>query len=157
MRIINKMHMNRKYSHGLRVLAAVLLAVSQVDAEPPTWTFSPPAACRALLSGGWLVDYSLGNVNACPEFTFPLQLVYLTTRSQPGLFGSGWFCPQLESSILPVDKGVLLWTMPSGDQIIFQQFSDARSQSGSQYRSVDRKWKAEVSTTMQTVTNQEGW
>ena len=72
------------------------------------WTFSPPTAGRALQTGGWTVDYPLGTVNASPEFNFPLQLVYLTTRSQEGLFGSGWFCPQLESSILPVGKGVLL-------------------------------------------------
>ena len=115
--------------------------------------FSPPTAGRALQSGGWTVDYPLGTVNASPEFNFPLQLVYLTTRSQEGLFGSGWFCPQLESFILPVGKGVLLWSMPSGDRIALEQDPDKNSE----YRSADRAWKAEVSPSKQKVSNEEGW
>jgi len=100
-----------------------------------------------------MVDYTLGTVNACPEFNFPLQLVYLTTRSQQGMFGSGWFCPQLESSILPVGKGVLLWTMPSGGQIILQQNPDHTGG----YRSADRQWKAEAFPSKQKVSNEDGW
>ncbi len=88
-----------------------------------------------------------------PEFNFPLQLVYLSTRTQEGLFGSGWFCPQLESFILPVGKGALLWTMPSGGQVALQQNPDRSSE----YRSADRLWKAEVSPSKQTVANEEGW
>ena len=100
-----------------------------------------------------MVDYPLGTVNASPEFSFPLQLVYLTTRNQEGLFGSGWFCPQLESFILPVGKGVLLWSTPSGGQIALQQSPDRLSE----YRSADRLWKAEVSPSKQKVENEEGW
>ena len=92
-------------------------------------------------------------MSASPEFNFPLQLVYLTTHSQEGLFGSGWFCPQLESFILPVGKGVLLWSMPSGGQIALRQNPDKNSE----YRSEDRAWKAEVSPSKQKVTNEEGW
>jgi hypothetical protein len=96
-----------------------------------------------------------GGSRACrtPEFSFPLQLVYLTTRNQEGLFGSGWFCPQLESFILPVGKGVLLWSTPSGGQIALQQSPDRLSE----YRSTDRLWKAEVSPSKQKVENEEGW
>ncbi len=49
---------------------------------------------RVLLDGSWCVDYPLGSVDTCPEFGFPLQLIYLSNRKQEGLFGSGWFCPQ---------------------------------------------------------------
>jgi YD repeat-containing protein len=100
-----------------------------------------------------MVQYPLGGVNASPEFGFPLQLVYLTTRNQEGLFGSGWFCPQLESFILPVGKGVLLWSMPSGGQLALVQNPDKNSE----YRSADRAWKAVVSPSKQKVTNEEGW
>ena len=124
-----------------------------MEAAPPSWAFSPPVAGRAVLSGGWLVDYSLGSVNACPEFNFPLQLVYLTTHNQQGMFGSGWFCPQLESSILPVGRGVLLWTMPSGGQVALKQNPDRISE----YRSLDRLWKAEAFPSKQKVSNEEGW
>ena len=55
-----------------------------MEAAAPSWIFSPPTAGRALQSGGWMVDYPLGAVNACPEFSFPLQLVYLSTRNQEG-------------------------------------------------------------------------
>ena len=99
-----------------------------------------------------MVDYPLGAVNACPEFSFPLQLVYLSTRNQEGLFGSGWFCPQLESFILPVGKGSLLWSMPSGAQILLQQNPNRHSE----YRSGDKLWKAEVFPSKQLVSNEEG-
>jgi hypothetical protein len=139
------------------LLASALLFLSaagtRLEAAAPSWSFSPPTAGRALQTGGWTVNYPLGTVNASPEFNFPLQLVYLTTRSQEGLFGSGWFCPQLESTILPVGKGVLLWTMPSAGQVALQQNPDKNSE----YRSADRAWKAEVFPSKQTVTNEEGW
>ena len=124
-----------------------------LEAASAPWAFSPPTAGRALQSGGWMVAYPLGAMNASPEFSFPLQLVYLSTRSQEGLFGSGWFCPQLESSILPVGKGALVWSMPSGGQVLLQQNPDHNSE----YRSQDRAWKAEVSPSKQMVKNEEGW
>jgi YD repeat-containing protein len=130
-----------------------LLVAARVDAAPPSWSFNPPVAGRAVLAGGWLVDYPLGGVDACPEFNFPLQLVYLSTRSQQGLFGSAWFCPQLETTILPVAKGVLLWTMPSGDQVVLRQNPDRISE----YRSADRQWKAEAYPSKQKISNEEGW
>ena len=134
-------------------MIALPLLNDRLEAAGVAWTFSPPAAGRALQTGGWQVDYPLGTVNASPEFNFPLQLVYLSPRSQEGLFGSGWFCPQLESFILPVGKGVLWWSMPSGGQIALQQNPDKNSE----YRSTDRLWKAEVSPSKQTVKNEEGW
>ena len=127
--------------------------LARADAAAPSWDYSPPVAGRAVLTGGWLLDYPLGSVNASPEFNFSLQLVYLTTRSQQGMFGSGWFCPQLESSMLPVGRGFLLWTMPSGGQVVLQQSPDRSSE----YRSADRLWKAEAFPSKEKVSNEEGW
>jgi hypothetical protein len=53
------------------------------------------------------VEYSLGQINASPEFSFPLQLIYRNNREQAGMFGSQWWCPQLESTVLPRGPGVL--------------------------------------------------
>lgn len=100
-----------------------------------------------------MVEYPLGAVNASPDFSFPLQLVYLTNRSQEGLFGSGWFCPQLESSILPVGKGYLLWTMPSGAQTVLEQNPERNIE----FRSKDGQWQAEASSSKQKISNGEGW
>jgi YD repeat-containing protein len=136
------------------ILSGVALLLSDgLQASPAQWEFSPPKAGRALLSGGWMVEYPLGNVSASPDFTFPLQLVYLTTRSQDGLFGDGWFCPQLESSVLPVGKGILLWTTPSGGQVALSQDPDRSYE----YRSTDSQWKAKVFPNKQQVVNEEGW
>ena len=122
-------------------------------ASPAPWTFNPPTAGRALQSGGWMVEYRLGSINASPEFSFPLQLIYLTTRTQEGLFGHGWFSPQLESSLIPVGKGALVWTMPSGGQMLLQENPDDLGD----YRSADHVWKAELSPVLQKISNEDGW
>ncbi len=100
-----------------------------------------------------MVDYPLGTINASPEFNFPLQLIYLTTRTQEGLFGTGWFCPQMESSLMPVGKGTLLWTTPSGGQIFLRENPNEIGD----YRSGDREWKAQLSPVLQKISNEEGW
>jgi YD repeat-containing protein len=100
-----------------------------------------------------MLEYSLGNVSASPEFDFPLQLIYQTQRPQEGLFGSGWFCPQFESSILPSERGYLIWTMPSGDQIGLEQ--DPKQ--SNEYRSRDRLWVAKIASGTYIVANEEGW
>ncbi|MEO8616285.1 MAG: hypothetical protein ABI600_14160 [Luteolibacter sp.] len=117
------------------------------------WTFAPPGMGKALYSGGWKLEYPLGEVNISPGFQFPLQLVYLSTRKQEGLFGSQWFCPQLESSILPIGKGYLLWTLPSGGQMALQQ-DEAHV---SEYVCADKAWRAKVTPSKQVLKDAEGW
>ena len=64
--------------------------------------------------GGWGVTLGIGAVAAAPEFAVPLQLAYVSSRAEVGLFGPGWFCPQLESLVTPRGQGVYLWAMPGG-------------------------------------------
>lgn len=106
-----------------------------------------------MFSGGWSTQYYLGQVKATPEFDFPLQLVYSTTREDDGLFGSQWFCPQLESTLLPVAKGYLLWTMPSGQQSLLTQTKGGQRD----FRSQDGLWRAQISKGRFEVSNEEGW
>ena len=111
---------------GLQALAADL------------WTFDPPRMGRVLQGGdgAWVVDYTLGNFSAGAEFSFPLQLVYLNQRDNRGLFGPHWFCPQLESTVLPREHGVLVWTQPSGAEIALQ----ADEKRVGEYSGADGTW-----------------
>jgi len=61
-------------------LAFALLAGSPVIAASPAWNFQPRKVGNALVDGGWSLDFPLGEINASPEFSFPLQLVYLSNR-----------------------------------------------------------------------------
>jgi YD repeat-containing protein len=124
-----------------------------LQAAAPSWTYNPPAAARVQYLGGWASSYNLGQVSASHEFDFPLQLVYFTGRDQDGLFGSQWFCPQLESSLMPVAKGYLLWTMPSGQQALLEQAAGGQRD----FRSQDRLWRAQSSKGRFEISNQEGW
>ncbi len=146
----------RAFTH-IRNLGSVILIhilmVGGLQANTSMWTYNPPAAARVLYSGGWNATYNIGQVKASPEFDFPLQLVYFTGRDQEGLFGSQWFCPQLESSLIPLAKGYLLWTMPSGQQILLQQTAGIHSE----FRSQDRLWRADYSTRSFDISNQDGW
>ncbi|MFN7141735.1 MAG: hypothetical protein ACK4UN_20630, partial [Limisphaerales bacterium] len=112
-------NMHRKQFHVFLVTFGILLFEwdSAVAASPATWTFAPSKVGRALHEGGWTVEYSLGQINASPEFSFPLQLIYRNNRDQQGMFGSRWWCPQLESTVLPQGRGILVWTMPSGGMV----------------------------------------
>lgn len=105
-----------------KVLASlVLLVVLSVQwrafADAPSWQFAPRRAGSVLIEGGWMVDLPLGEIHASPEFRFPLQLIYHNARTDQGGFGAQWFCPQLESRVLPREQGLLVWTMPSGGMI----------------------------------------
>ena len=95
----------------------------------------------------------LGEVNASPEFSFPLQLVYLSSRQKQGLFGAQWFCPQLESSLLPVGIGYLRWVTPGNDTIIFGADKDNKGD----YISGDRQWRAKASRLRQVLRSRDGW
>ena len=91
-----------------RVLALALVGMATMQAAPPSWNFQPRKVGQALMEGGWSLEYPLGEINASPEFSFPLQLVYLSTREASGLFSCQWVCPQLESSLVPKGEGLLL-------------------------------------------------
>jgi len=119
----------------------------------PSWVFNPQQAGRALYQGGWTAEYSLGNINASPEFSFPLQLIYLNSRPQKGMFGAQWFCPQLESSVVPKGAGFLVWTMPSGGMMGFK----ADTRRAAEYVSLDGNWRAKASASKQLIFNDEGW
>jgi hypothetical protein len=106
-----------------------------------------------LHEGGWTVEYSLGQINASPEFSFPLQLIYRNNREQAGMFGSQWWCPQLESTVLPRGPGVLVWTMPSGGAVGFKE--DGRR--AGDFRSFDGNWQARMSANRVNIINAEGW
>ena len=95
------------------VAAAVIGASSSLaKADSVPWEVSPKHVGRALPGAGWMDIQELGTVNGSPEFTFPLQLIYLSFRGERGFFGDQWFCPQLESNVLPKQKGVLVWQTP---------------------------------------------
>ncbi|HEY5741118.1 MAG TPA: hypothetical protein VIS99_01145 [Terrimicrobiaceae bacterium] len=129
------------------------MGIASAQATPPSWVFHPKKAGNALYKGGWTIDYSLGSIHGSSEFSFPLQLVYLSTREQKGLFGSQWFCPQLESSVIPKGQGMFAWTMPSGSVIVFK----ADPKRAGQYISFDGNWRAEATVSKQEIFNQEGW
>ena len=135
-------------------LLLVLLAVQVTSqAAPPNFTFSVSKMGNALIDGGWSIDYTIAQVNASPEFTFPLQLVYLSTREGNGLFGSQWFCPQLESTLVPKGRGTLLWTMPSGGEMGFL----SKPNRPLDFTSLDGRWKAAQVGVNYDIFNPEGW
>lgn len=134
------------------VLSTALGVPSSRASEMP-WHFRPSKVGRALHEGGWTVEYSLGQINASPEFSFPLQLIYLNNRERQGMFGSQWWCPQLESTVLPRGRGVVVWTMPSGGMVGFRE--DPKR--ASDYRSFDGNWRARVIGGRVTIFNAEGW
>lgn len=127
--------------------------LSSADGASPDWAFTPSKAGRALHEGGWMVEHQLGQVNASPEFSFPLQLIYRNNREQQGLFGSQWWCPQLESTVLPRGRGVVVWTMPSGG--VVGLFEDPKR--AGEYRSPDGEWRARVSPSLAIISNADGW
>ncbi|MDD5200627.1 MAG: hypothetical protein PHC88_12600 [Terrimicrobiaceae bacterium] len=118
-----------------------------------SWEFAPPQAGNALYEGGWTVGYSLGAIQASPEFSFSLQLIYLNSRDQVGLFGAQWFCPQLESALIPRAAGVFVWIMPNGGVVPLQ----ADPKHPADFRTSNGEWHAKVAGGRQTVSNEEGW
>ena len=130
-----------------------LVGMATIQAAPPSWNFQPRKVGQALVEGGWSLDYPLGEINASPEFSFPLQLVYLNNRETRGLFGSQWFCPQLESSLVPKGAGFLLWTMPSGGQVGFKPNPKRQNE----FASFDGQWRASRSGVRCDISNDEGW
>jgi len=77
--------MARFFCHTVSFLI-FLEFVSQLplSGASPKWDFDLPHIGRVLYEGGWYQEYNLGVINASPEFNFPLQLVYLSTRETAG-------------------------------------------------------------------------
>lgn len=96
---------------------------------------------------------TLATVNGSPEFTFPVQLVYLNFRAERGGFGEQWFCPQLDSQVLPKSKGVLAWQAPGGGMIGL--FADEHQPTKFATRGGD--WRAKMSGPTVTITSADGW
>lgn len=105
---------NARLGKSLVIVSCVILLLGSAVYAGPAWRFEPRRLGAALLEGGWTVQRSLDVANGCPEFTFPIELIYLSNHTQRSGFGDEWFSPQLESNVLPKGKGVLAWTMPSG-------------------------------------------
>ena len=99
----------------------------------------------SLLNDGFFLLRTLGTANFSPELRLPIQLVYDSMKKEEnGLFGYGWRCPQLESSLYATDT-VLFWNTPWGEQVaiyrthgprgekleIQSPYSDWRLESGS--------------------------
>ncbi len=103
---------------GFKQFAGLVLGLLLAGAAPGRaavdWAFQTMSLGRALVGGGWQVTLPVGGLRGSPEFSPGLQLVYLNVRPDKGVFGGNWFCPQLESRVLPRDKGVLEWRTPGG-------------------------------------------
>jgi YD repeat-containing protein len=108
---------------------------------------------HSIYGGGWALIYPLGGVNASPEVSFPLQLVYQSTQDRSGLFGEHWYCPQLESSVVPRGLGSLLWTTPSGAMVEFR--ADPRRPMN--FVTPNGEWRAKAVAGRALISNAEGW
>lgn len=117
------------------------------------WEFKPMRVGLVLPGSGWAVDRPLASVNISQEFSFPLQLVYLSVRSEKGLFGDQWFCPQLESTVLPRGKNILVWTTPSGN--IVGLFTDKGR--ANVFADREHGFEARVSGELTTISDNDGW
>ena len=133
----------RKFRFLQWLIVAIAVAFcSHAYAASPSWTFEPAKVGRVLYSGGWVSDHLLTQVAITPEFTFPIQLVYLNNRANSGLFGNQWFCPQLETIVVPRGQGTLFWTTPSGSILGFRR--DTASDAQDDFISMDRNWRAKL-------------
>jgi YD repeat-containing protein len=139
---------------GLLGICFTFALLKPLSGDAPAWDFNLPHLGRVLNEGGWFQKYSLGVINASPEFNFPLQLVYLSTREAAGMFGPQWFCPQLESTVIPQGDDAFYWQTMAGNIVLFRR-SD--SNDSSIYSDKSGKWIAKASTDRQEIRNQEGW
>ena len=112
-----------KYGVFMRViLAAVVFYVSVLSLsakDAVSFLSKPLTAGKAMLTeNGYIVSTGFGTANFSPEVRLPIQLVYKSTTQKTGPFGYGWSCPQLESSAVPQQDGVV-WTAPWGEKLRF--------------------------------------
>jgi YD repeat-containing protein len=127
---------------------------SILKAVPPSWEFSVPHTGRVLYEGGWYQEFNLGVINGSPEFQFPLQLVYLSTRETIGIFGPQWFCPQLESAVIPQGVGGFYWQTLAGNVVLFRR---SNRDDSSIYSDSSGTWLAKATSDHQEIRNQDGW
>lgn len=105
----------------------VLLSALSLCAGPIDFLSKPVSAGKALLAeDGFRVAEIAGTANFSPELRLPVQLVYDSTREKSGLFGYGWYSPQLESTAY-YDKDGVLWTTPWGEKIKFFPKKDKKA------------------------------
>jgi len=131
----------------------LLQGVFSAKAEGISWEFDPPRIGHLLQTGGWTAIYQIAQVSASPEFSFPLQLVYLSSRQERGCFGDGWFCPQLDTRVIPHGNGVFAWYMPSGSVMGFR--SDPKR--AGLYVAFSGEWQAKVTGPIVEIWNDDGW
>jgi YD repeat-containing protein len=122
-------------------------------AEEPSWEFDPPRLGHLIQSGGWAVDYQIGRISASPDFNFPIQLIYLSSRQDRGCFGDGWFCPQLDTRVIPRGNGVFVWYMPSGGLMGFR--TDPKR--AGLYSAISGEWQAKLTGSAVEIWNNDGW
>ncbi len=75
-----------------------------------------------VLSGSAILTRSLGVANFSKELAMPMQLTYISERTNSGLFGFNWQVSQLESSMTQ-DGKTLKWQTPWGGELVFQERS----------------------------------
>ena len=115
------------------------------------WTFQSDGVGHVLSDASWAVVRPLEYVEASPEFKFPLQLVWHSQNRRKGLFGSKWYCPQLESTLLPGKENTLIWRMPSGKVMGLY----ARRGNSTEYIA-GMDWTAKKSGSKVEICNREG-
>ncbi len=145
----------QRLSHPAKFKIFIVIALTLFPfarAAALDWTFAPQRAGRALIEGGWTQEFVMDGVKATPEFQFPLQIVYLSTREDEGIFGPQWFCPQLESAVIPRERGAFVWQMPSGGAMPFFDNRDLRC-----YTNPSGEWHADVVGRRVVISNREGW
>ena len=78
----------------LFTVAAIVLCAAASDAkESLDWNYKAMTAGRAKLNGNGYVNVeNMGTPNFSPEFAMSLQLVYDSSATGLGLFGSVWRC-----------------------------------------------------------------
>ena len=110
----------RKFTSMVPALWAAALAVSSAAAgERLNFSHRPLLAGKASLTeAGFVETRALGTASFAPEMRMPVELVYRSASEKSGLFGRGWSCPQLESSVRR-DKDGMLWTTPWGERMKF--------------------------------------
>jgi len=105
-------------------------------------------------TGAYGLTRTLAVANFAPEFRLPIQMVYNSGRAQlgaPGLFGSGWSCPQLESRVFPEEDGAT-WQTPWGEDIRFY-----KKDKGAGCHAPYTEWTASGSGGNWTIERKDGW
>ncbi|MFV0415357.1 MAG: RHS repeat-associated core domain-containing protein, partial [Chthoniobacterales bacterium] len=137
------------------VLLTCIMSFSLASGAAPAmdWEFKVSGLGRVQPDGSWAVIRKLGRIEASPEFSFPLQLVYRSAGRRVGLFGQKWFCPQLETAILPGKKNVLIWSMPNGRAVAFYP----KKGSSREFLDGTHEWQLSRQGFKDTIRNNQGW